>query len=72
VRTAASPLVPVFRSRLQGEVLALLMGESAREWTIEQLATATGKPCQTVASEVRRLDQGDLQVATLDTGVSRS
>jgi predicted nucleotidyltransferase len=60
VRSPASPLLPVFRSRLQGEVLALLMGEPAREWTIEQLATATGQPYQTVASEVRRLDQGDL------------
>jgi predicted nucleotidyltransferase len=60
VRSTASPLLPVFRSRLQGEVLALLMGEPAREWTIEQLATATGQPYQTVASEVRRLDQGDL------------
>ena len=60
MRSTASPLLPVFRSRLQGEVLALLMGEPAREWTIEQLATATGQPYQTVASEVRRLDQGDL------------
>ncbi len=54
--------MPVFRSRLQGEVLALLMGEPAREWTIEQLATTAGQPYQTVASEVRRLDQGDLLV----------
>jgi predicted nucleotidyltransferase len=53
----------VFRSRLQGEVLALLMGDPGREWTIEQLATTTGQPYQTVASEVRRLEQGDLVVA---------
>jgi predicted nucleotidyltransferase len=48
---------------LQGEVLALLMGDPGREWTIEQLATTTGQPYQTVASEVRRLEQGDLLVA---------
>jgi hypothetical protein len=55
--------VPVFRSRLQGEALALLMGDPAREWTIEQLATTTGQPYQTVASEVRRLEQGNLLVS---------
>ena len=47
---------------MQGEVLALLMGDPAREWTIDQLATTTGQPYQTVASEVRRLEQGDLVV----------
>jgi predicted nucleotidyltransferase len=60
VRTPASALLPVFRSRLQGEVLALLMGDPAREWTLEQLAATTGQPYQTVASEVRRLARGDL------------
>jgi len=70
VRTAASALLPVFRSRLQGEVLALLMGEPSREWTLEQLAKRVGQPYQTVANEVRRLQAGDL-VATRTIGRSK-
>ncbi len=60
MRTAAPPLVPVFRSRLQGEVLALLLTDPGREWTIDELATRTAQPYQTVSAEVRRLQAGDL------------
>lgn len=70
MRTAASPLLPVFRSRLQGELLALIMGEPEREWTIEQLAQRVGQPYQTVANEIRRLQAGDL-VATRTIGRSK-
>lgn len=70
MRTAASPLLPVFRSRLQGELLALVMAEPSREWTIEQLATRVAQPYQTVANEVRRLQAGDL-VTTRTIGRSK-
>jgi predicted nucleotidyltransferase len=63
-------LLPVFRSRLQGEVLALLLGEPSREWTIEQLATQVSQPYQTVANEIRRLQAGDV-VATRTIGRSK-
>lgn len=59
-RTAAPPLLPVFRSRLQGEVLALILGDPAVEWTAEDLARRTGQPKQTVGNEVRRLEAADL------------
>jgi predicted nucleotidyltransferase len=62
MRTAASPLLPVFRSRLQGDVLAVLLGSPNQEWTIEQLATRVDQPYQTVANEVRRLQAGDLVI----------
>ncbi|WP_088287152.1 ArsR family transcriptional regulator [Kineosporia sp. A_224] len=55
MRTAPPPLLPVFRSRLQGDVLALVCADPAREWTIEELADRTRQPYQTVAGEVRRL-----------------
>jgi predicted nucleotidyltransferase len=58
--TAAPALLPVFRSRLQGEVLALLFGDPAVEWTAEDLARRTGRPRHTVANELRRLESADL------------
>lgn len=58
--TAAPALLPVFRSRLQGEVLALIFADPAMEWTAENLAQRTGQPRQTVSNEVRRLESADL------------
>jgi DNA-binding transcriptional ArsR family regulator len=60
VRTAAPALLPVFRSRLQGEVLALVLADPATEWTVDELAGRTGQPYQTVGHEVRRLQEADL------------
>jgi predicted nucleotidyltransferase len=58
--TAAPALLPVFRSRLQGEVLALMLADPAVEWTAEELARRTGHPRHTVANELRRLETADL------------
>jgi hypothetical protein len=63
VRTTAPALLPVFRSRLQGELLALLFGDPDAEWTVDGLAERTGHPYQTVANEVRRLQTADLVAA---------
>jgi hypothetical protein len=63
VRTAAPALLPVFRSRLQGEVLALVLADPGVEWTVDDLAGRTGQPYQTVGNEVRRLQDADLLVA---------
>ena len=51
-QTAAPPLLPVFRSRLQGELLALVLGAPAVEWTAEELSQRTGHPRHTVANEL--------------------
>lgn len=59
-QTAAPALLPVFRSRLQGEVLALMLADPAVEWTAEELARRTGHPRHTVANELRRLETADL------------
>lgn len=58
--TAAPALLPVFRSRLQGEVLALIFADPAAEWTAEDLARRTGHPRQTVGNELRRLESANL------------
>ena len=60
VRTAAPALLPVFRSRLQGELLALVLADPGVEWTVGELAKRTGQPYQTVANEVRRLQAAGL------------
>jgi predicted nucleotidyltransferase len=64
VRATAPPLLPIFRSRLQGELLALVLVDSARQWTIDELADRTGEPYQTVATEIRRLQKAELLLAT--------
>lgn len=63
MRTVAPALLPVFRSRLQGELLALMLTDPDVEWTIEELAERTGHPYQTVANEIRRLQVADLVAA---------
>jgi len=68
--TAAPALMPVFRSRLQGEVLALIFADPAVEWTSEDLAQRTGHPRQTVGNELRRLESADL-VSTRMIGRSK-
>lgn len=62
--TTAPPLLPIFRSRLQGELLALTLGDPDRQWTNEELAERTGEPYPTVVTEVRRLEQAGLLTAT--------
>ncbi len=60
MRVAAPPLLPIFRSQLQGELLALVLADPTRVWTIDELVERTGEPYQTVATEVRRLHAADL------------
>lgn len=63
MRTEAPALLPVFRSQLQGELLALVLADPNTEWTVDDLAERTGHPYQTVASEVRRLQASDIVLA---------
>jgi hypothetical protein len=63
--TAAPALLPVFRSRLQGEVLALMFADPTVDWTAEDLARRTGQPRQTVGNELRRLESADLVSARM-------
>lgn len=62
MRVAAPALLPVLRSRLQGEILALLFTDPSVEWTADELATRTGAAYQTVNNELRRLEATQLLV----------
>ena len=64
-QTAAPPLLPVFRSRLQGDLLALVLGTPAAEWTAEELSQRTGHPRHTVANELRRLEEARVFTARM-------
>lgn len=59
MRTAAPPLLPIFRSQLQGELLALvLLGQD--QVTVSDLARRLDAPFATVAREVNRLERAGL------------
>ncbi|MBI1352122.1 MAG: ArsR family transcriptional regulator [Actinomycetales bacterium] len=60
MRSDAPPLLPILRSRTQGEVLAALLIDPAREWTITELAARLHLPLTTAQSEIARLETGGL------------
>jgi DNA-binding transcriptional ArsR family regulator len=63
MRTPAPPLLAIFRSQLQGELLArVLLGP--RELTISDLARALGAPVATVHREVARLEDAGVLTST--------
>lgn len=70
VRRPAPALLPVFRSRLVGDLLALLLAHPDQSWTMDDLADRVQAPYQTVTAEVRRLEQADL-VSTRSVGRSK-
>src|SRR5690349_7297381 len=55
LRTGAPPQVPIFRSRLQGELLARLLLGPEREMTMLDLAVMLRSDLGTVIREVERL-----------------
>jgi DNA-binding transcriptional ArsR family regulator len=62
MRSAAPALLPVFRSRLQADILAALLLKPGEEHSLTELADRFGAPLSTVHGEVRRLtDAGLLQ-----------
>lgn len=60
MRSNAPPLLPILRSRTQGELLALVLDDPSREWTVSELARALKCPLTTVQSEVHRCEQAGL------------
>lgn len=67
MRAAAPALLPIFRSRVQGELLALILADPRREWTLKELAELTGAPYPTISTEIRRLDDAAI-VTTMAMG----
>ncbi len=62
VRTPPPALLPVFRSRLVSELLALILLDPDRTWTAEELAARTEAAYPTVTRELRRLHEAQLIV----------
>jgi len=55
MRTEAPALLPIFRSQLQGQLLAYLLLNPTREYTVTDLARALSASKQTTQQEVERL-----------------
>lgn len=59
-RTATPPLLPIFRSQQQAELLALLLGDPELELSLTDLADRTGIPHPSVYREVERAEAAGL------------
>lgn len=59
-RTPAPPLLPIFRSQQQAELLALLLGDPDLELGLTDLAERTGIPHPSVYREVERAETAGL------------
>ena len=70
MRSDGPVLAPTFRSRLQGELLALVLLHPDREWTVGELAGRLVVPVTTVQGEVARLAEGAV-LATRKVGRTR-
>jgi DNA-binding transcriptional ArsR family regulator len=60
MRSAAPALLPVFRSQLQADILAALLLNPGREYSMTELAQRLGAPLSTVHGEVKRLTEAGL------------
>jgi DNA-binding transcriptional ArsR family regulator len=60
MRSAAPALLPVFRSQLQADILAALLLNPGREYTVTDLARRFDVPLSTVHGEIRRLTEAGL------------
>jgi hypothetical protein len=77
MRSTAPALLPIFRSRLQADILAALLLNPANEYSLTELARRFHAPLSTVHGEVKRLtdagllqrrDLGRLAMVRADTG----
>jgi len=60
MRSEAPALLPVFRSQLQADILAALLLNPEREYSLTDLARRFGAPLSTVHGEVKRLTNAGL------------
>ena len=52
--------MPILRSKTQAELLAIVLGDPSREWSLTQLAQTVGSSIATVGREVERAGQANL------------
>ncbi len=60
MRTSAPPALPLFRSQMQLRMLALLLLQPERSWTLQELAHALDAPASSVHRELRRAESAGL------------
>ncbi len=60
MRTAAPSIVPLFRSEMQLRLLALLLLQPERRWTLQELATSLGAPPSSVHRELGRAEDSGI------------
>lgn len=70
MKTASPTLLPLLRSRSQGDILAVIMLEPERERSLSEIAEESGTSLSTVQREVARLEEGGL-VTTSRRGNTR-
>jgi predicted nucleotidyltransferase len=57
MQSPAPPLLPLLRSRLQADLLTLVLLNPGREWTLTELAGRTGASVSSAQREVARAEQ---------------
>ena len=57
-------LLPLLRSRSQGDILAVIMLDPQRERSLSEIAAETGTSVSTVVREVARLEEGGVVATT--------
>jgi hypothetical protein len=62
-KSAPPPLLPLLRSRLQAEVLTLVLLNPDREWTLTELASRVGSAVSSVQREVVRAEQAGVMAS---------
>lgn len=70
MRTSSSPLLPLLRSRVQGDLLALVYLNPGEEYSITEVANRIGASVKSVHQEVTRLVASGL-LADRKVGTSR-
>ncbi len=64
MKTASPTLLPLLRSRSQGDILAAIMLDPEHDRSLTELAQETGVSVATVQREVARLEEGGLVTTT--------
>jgi hypothetical protein len=62
-KSAPPPLLPLLRSRLQAEVLTLVLLHPDREWTMTELASRVGSAVSSVQREIVRAEQAGVMTS---------
>lgn len=70
MKTQPPPLLPIFRSKLVGDLLALLFLDPERRWTVGELADRLRAPYPTLTRELRHLEEAGL-ITTEQVGRSK-